>query len=225
MSLDFSDQDQVFKLTQKIDPSRCRLKVGKELFTHAGPTLVEKLIEQGFDIFLDLKYHDIPTTVAKACCIAAEMGVWMINVHASGGVNMMRLVRETIDKQRNRPLVIGVTVLTSMNDADLGQLGINKTVIEQVIHLAGLTEECGLDGVVCSSNEVSNLRKEFGNDFCLVTPGIRPEGIDQNDQQRIMTPAQAIIAGSDYLVVGRPITRAADPLKALEAIENEIMSI
>lgn len=225
MSLDFSDQDQVFKLTQKIDPSRCRLKVGKELFTHAGPILVEKLIEQGFDIFLDLKYHDIPTTVAKACCMAAAMGVWMINVHASGGVNMMRLVRETIDKQRHRPLVIGVTVLTSMNDADLGQLGINKTVIEQVIHLAGLAEECGLDGVVCSSNEVSNLRKEFGNDFCLVTPGIRPEGTDQNDQQRIMTPAQAIIAGSDYLVVGRPITQAADPLKALEAIENEIISV
>jgi orotidine-5'-phosphate decarboxylase len=223
--LDFSDQDQASSLIRKLDPERCRLKVGKELFTSTGPAFVEKLINAGYDVFLDLKYHDIPSTVAKACCIAADLGVWMINVHASGGVHMMSLASESIEKHQHKPLLIAVTVLTSMNDAELAQTGVGKSVTEQVMHLARLAKESNLDGVVCSAQETTTLRIEFGNDFCLVTPGIRPAGSANDDQQRIMTPVEAIKAGSNYLVIGRPITQAADPLQALLAIEEEIENV
>jgi len=223
--LDYPDQEQALNLVKKIDPLRCRLKVGKELFTSAGPVLVENLVARGFDVFLDLKFHDIPTTTAKACCASASLGVWMVNVHATGGQRMLAMVREEIDKQQHKPLLIAVTVLTSLNDEDLVAIGINYSVTEQVINLARLAKENGLDGVVCSAQEVETLRNEFGEDFCLVTPGIRPQGTEQNDQSRTMTPIQAINAGSDYLVIGRPITQALDPLQALIAIEKEIESV
>ncbi len=223
--LDYSDQNQALSLVQKLNPERCRLKVGKELFTNAGPVFVEKLVNSGYDVFLDLKFHDIPSTVAKACCTAADLGVWMLNVHASGGTQMMSLARKSIDKHRHKPLLIAVTVLTSMSDAELAQTGVDKSVSEHVMHLARLTSESGLDGVVCSAQEVTTLKKEFGDDFCLVTPGIRPVGSEQDDQRRTMTPADAIKAGSDYLVIGRPITQAADPLQALLMIEEEIENV
>ncbi len=224
LSLDYPDQEQALNLVKKIDPSRCRLKIGKELFTSAGPALVENLFARGFDVFLDLKFHDIPTTTAKACCASASLGVWMVNVHATGGQRMLAMVREEIDKRQHKPLLIAVTVLTSLNETDLVAIGINYSVTEQVINLARLAKENGLDGVVCSGQEVGILRNEFGEDFCLVTPGIRPQGTKQNDQTRTMTPAQAIDAGSDYLVIGRPITQAPDPLQALIEIEREIES-
>ena len=220
--LDYSDQNQVFELVDKFEPSMCKLKVGKELFTATGPKLIDKLMTRGFDIFLDLKFHDIPTTVAKACCAAASLGIWMVNVHAMGGQKMLALVREEIDKLRYKPLVIAVTVLTSMNESDLKQLGINCTVQEQVLKLATLAKNTGLDGIVCSALEATMMRKEFGKEFCLVTPGIRPSGSKQDDQSRIMTPREAISAGSDYLVIGRPITQSPDPLQALININEEI---
>lgn len=225
VSLDYSDPDQALKLIRKMNPARCRFKVGKELFTRAGPAFIEKLISKGYDVFLDLKFHDIPATVAKACCTAADIGVWMINLHASGGLRMMTAAREAIDKQLHKPLLIAVTVLTSMSDRDLKQIGVDRHVAEQVMDLAKLANKSGLDGVVCSAREVAILRNEFGGGFCLVTPGIRPQGSDHNDQQRVMTPAEAVKAGSDYLVIGRPITRAADPLKALMKIEEEIRNV
>ena len=220
--LDFNTAEQALQLVEKLQPDLCRLKVGKELFTKAGPVLVEKLIAKGFDIFLDLKFHDIPTTVAKACAVAADLGVWMLNVHASGGSEMMSLAREEIEKKSHRPLLIGVTILTSMNQAALKELGIQCSVAEQVMRLAQLTSDAGLDGVVCSAHEVKMLRDNLGGEFKLVTPGIRPGGTDNDDQKRVMTPGQAISAGSDYLVIGRPITQAADPAQALKDISEEI---
>ncbi len=225
VSLDFPNRELAVELVRKLDPARCRLKVGKELFTATGPQFIEKLIADGFDVFLDLKFHDIPTTTAKACCAAASMGVWMLNVHAAGGQKMLSMVREEIDKQQHKPLLIAVTVLTSMGDNDLATIGINHSVAEQVIKLARLAKDNGLDGVVCSAQEVVNIRKECGEEFCLVTPGIRPEGSGKDDQKRTMTPAQAITAGSDYLVIGRPITQASDPLQALIEIETEIKEV
>ncbi len=220
--LDFNTAEQALELVAKLQPDLCRLKVGKELFTKAGPVLVEKLIEKGFDIFLDLKFHDIPTTVAKACAVAADLGVWMVNVHASGGSEMMSLAREEIEKKPHHPLLIAVTILTSMNQEALRELGIQCSVEEQVMRLAQLTSDAGLDGVVCSAHEVKMLRDNLGEEFKLVTPGIRPSGSNNDDQKRVMTPAQAINAGSDYLVIGRPITQAADPGLALEDISEEI---
>jgi orotidine-5'-phosphate decarboxylase len=220
--LDFNTAEQALQLVEKLQPDLCRLKVGKELFTKAGPALVEKLIEKGFDIFLDLKFHDIPTTVAKACAVAADLGVWMLNVHASGGSEMMSLAREEIEKKSHRPLLIGVTILTSMNQKTLIELGIQCSVAEQVMRLAQLTSDAGLDGAVCSAHEVKMLRDNLGEEFKLVTPGIRPGGTDNDDQKRVMTPGQAISAGSDYLVIGRPITQAADPAQALKDISEEI---
>jgi orotidine-5'-phosphate decarboxylase len=220
--LDFNTAEQALQLVEKLQPDLCRLKVGKELFTKAGPTLVEKLIEKGFDVFLDLKFHDIPTTVAKACAVAADLGVWMLNVHASGGSEMMSLAREEVEKQSHRPLLIGVTILTSMNQEALTELGIQCTVEEQVLRLAQLASDAGLDGVVCSAHEVKMLRDNLGGEFKLVTPGIRPDGSNNDDQKRVMTPGQAISAGSDYLVIGRPITQAADPAQALKDISEEI---
>jgi len=220
--LDFNTAEQALQLVEKLQPDLCRLKVGKELFTKAGPALVEILIEKGFDIFLDLKFHDIPTTVAKACAVAADLGVWMLNVHASGGSEMMSLAREEIEKKSHRPLLIGVTILTSMNQEALKELGIQCSVAEQVMRLAQLTSDAGLDGVVCSAHEVKMLRDNLAEEFKLVTPGIRPGGTNNDDQKRVMTPGQAISAGSDYLVIGRPITQAADPAQALKDISEEI---
>jgi len=222
VSLDFNTAEQALELVAKLQPDLCRLKVGKELFTKAGPVLVEKLIEKGFDVFLDLKFHDIPTTVAKACAVAADLGVWMVNVHASGGYEMMSLAREEIEKKPHHPLLIAVTILTSMNQKALTELGIQCSVEEQVMRLAQLTSDAGLDGVVCSAHEVKMLRDNLGEEFKLVTPGIRPGGANNDDQKRVMTPAQAINAGSEYLIIGRPITQAADPGQALEDISEEI---
>ncbi len=222
VSLDFNTAEQALELVAKLQPDLCRLKVGKELFTKAGPVLVEKLIEKGFDVFLDLKFHDIPTTVAKACAVAADLGVWMVDVHASGGYEMMSLAREEIEKKPHHPLLIAVTILTSMNQKALTELGIQCSVEEQVMRLAQLTSDAGLDGVVCSAHEVKMLRDNLGEEFKLITPGIRPSGSNNDDQKRVMTPAQAINAGSDYLVIGRPITQAADPGQALEDISEEI---
>lgn len=220
--LDFSTAEQALELVEKLQPDLCRLKVGKELFTKTGPVLVEKLISKGFDVFLDLKFHDIPTTVAKACAVAADLGVWMVNVHASGGSEMMSLAREEIEKKSHCPLLIGVTILTSMNRETLGELGIQCSVDEQVMRLAQLTSDAGLDGVVCSAHEVKILRDNLDEEFILVTPGIRPGGSNKDDQKRVMTPGQAIKAGSDYLVIGRPITQAANPAQALKDISEEI---
>lgn len=220
--LDFSESGQALELVEKLQPDLCRLKVGNELFTKAGPIFVEKLIAKGFDVFLDLKFHDIPTTVAKACAVAADLGVWMVNVHASGGMHMMSLAREALEKKSHHPLLIGVTILTSMNEETLRGLGLQCSIEDQVMRLAQLSHDAGLDGVVCSAQEVKMLRNQLGKEFKLVTPGIRPGGSDNDDQKRVMTPGQAIEAGSDYLVIGRPITQAADPVQALKDIEKEI---
>ncbi len=222
VSLDYPDAGQAMDFVSYLDPGLCRLKIGMELFTRAGPALVRKFIADGFDIFLDLKFHDIPTTVANACAAAADMGVWMVNVHASGGKLMLEEARESVIKMPQQPLLVAVTVLTSMDESDLQQTGTQGTVKDQVLRLATLASDCGLDGVVCSAQEAGLLKETFGPSFRLVTPGIRPGGAQQDDQRRIMTPAKAILAGSHYLVIGRPITQSEDPLAALLAINREI---
>lgn len=226
VALDYPAAQPALQMAAQLDPSRCRVKVGKELFTRAGPAIVEQLQAQGFDVFLDLKFHDIPNTTAKAVRAAAELGVWMVNVHASGGRRMMEMARDELAKvqQAQKTLLIAVTVLTSMERSDLAEIGLDIDPLEHVKRLAALTESCGLDGVVCSAQEVAPLRSIIGAGFNLVTPGIRPADSEAGDQRRIMTPAQALDAGSTYLVIGRPITQAADPLKALEAIEASIAS-
>lgn len=222
VSMDFADMNSALKLAGQLDPRRCRLKVGKELFTCSGPIVIEKLIGSGFEVFMDLKFHDIPNTVARACDAAADLGVWMLNVHATGGRQMLSAARTAIDKFSQKPLLVAVTVLTSLTTPDLRETGVAGTVEQQVLKLAQLSQECGLDGVVCSAHEASSLREQCGHKFCLVTPGIRPADSSSDDQQRIITPAEAVSAGSDYLVIGRPITQATDPLKALSSIEAEI---
>ncbi|SFR41626.1 orotidine-5'-phosphate decarboxylase [Marinobacter daqiaonensis] len=223
IALDFSSEASALALVDTLDPKLCRLKVGKELFTRCGPGLVRKLHERGFEVFLDLKFHDIPNTTSAAVAAAAELGVWMVNVHASGGQKMMTACRERLESfGADRPLLIAVTVLTSMTAGDLAGVGIEDSPAYQVNRLATLTRSCGLDGVVCSAQEAPTLKLEQGADFRLVTPGIRPASSEHGDQQRVMTPAAAIEAGSDYLVVGRPITQAADPLAALRSIVSEI---
>lgn len=225
VALDFADPQQALTLADQLDPGQCRVKVGKELFTRGGPVVVESLMNRGFDVFLDLKYHDIPNTVAKACQAAAELGIWMVNVHASGGRRMMEAARESLELYRVRPHLIAVTILTSLADEELAEIGFAGSAADNAIRLAGLARQCGLDGVVCSSREVTSMRDRFGRDFCLVTPGIRPGGHQTDDQRRIMTPGQAILAGSDYLVIGRPITAAADPLMALTTIQAEVQEV
>ena len=223
IALDFSNEKEVFELVDKLEPASCRLKVGKELFVHAGPSLVKKLIGKGFDVFLDLKFHDIPNTVARACLAAADMGVWMMNVHASGGRKMMETASDALaDRGNEKPLIIAVTVLTSMAETDLREIGINAKPNEQVLNLAKLTKEAGLDGVVCSALEVTQLTSELGSDFIFVTPGIRLQNSSADDQKRIMSPDQAMQAGSDYLVIGRPITQADDPMEVLRMINQQI---
>ncbi len=225
VALDFATQKNALALVDRLDPRMCRLKVGKELFTVAGPALVEQLVERGFDVFLDLKFHDIPKTVASACKAAAKLGVWMVNVHALGGRRMMEAAREVLDDAPNRPKLIAVTVLTSMGRDDLNELGIPGQPQETVLRLARLAHESRLDGVVCSAQEAPLLRQELGTDFCLVTPGIRPANTSQDDQVRIVTPVEAIRLGSDYLVIGRPITKAVDPLQVLQQINLELNGV
>lgn len=223
VALDFEQKTAALELVSRLDPSLCRLKVGKEMFTHFGPDFVKELQQRHFEVFLDLKFHDIPTTVAKAVQAAADLGVWMVNVHASGGSRMMSAARQALDSYgTKRPLLIAVTVLTSMEQSDLTELGINRTPAEQVQHLAALTQQSGLDGVVCSAHEAQMLKQQFGQQFCLVTPGIRPSFATADDQKRVMTPSQALAAGVDYMVIGRPVTKAEDPLAALQAIYQEL---
>ncbi len=217
--LDYSSLAECMALVDQLDPSQCRVKVGKELFVSAGPQVVEILQQRGFDVFLDLKFHDIPNTVAQAVNAAADLGVWMVNVHASGGRRMMTAAREILAKRSGPvPLLIGVTVLTSLSDKELQEVGLERSAEAQVNALAALAQDCGLDGVVCSAWEAQSLQVQRGKDFCLVTPGIRPAGSDHNDQRRVMTPAEALTAGSHYLVIGRPITQAADPAAACSDI-------
>lgn len=225
VALDYATTEAASALVARLDPRLCKLKVGKELFTAAGPAWVEHLVGQGYGVFLDLKFHDIPHTVAQACKAAAALGVWMLNVHALGGRAMMTAAREAIDNTPNRPKLIAVTVLTSMGANDLADLGISEAPQQVVRRLAGLAHSCHLDGVVCSAQEAAMLRQELGPDFCLVTPGIRPASAAKDDQNRVMTPAEALRAGSNYLVIGRPITQAPDPLQALQAIRQEIATI
>lgn len=222
VALDYPDAKSALALAGCLSPDVCKLKVGKELFTSSGPDLVRQLVKMGFPVFLDLKFHDIPNTVASACRSAAELGVWMLNVHASGGRKMMDSAREAIEQSSNRPLLIAVTVLTSMNETDLRETGVLVSPRDQVMRLAELAKQCGIDGVVCSAQEATQLRENLGNEFQLVTPGIRPAGTNAGDQSRIMTPASAIRAGSDFLVIGRPITQAENPLSALQSINQEI---
>ncbi|MBU1394224.1 MAG: orotidine-5'-phosphate decarboxylase [Gammaproteobacteria bacterium] len=223
VALDYDNKNHALQLIDKLDPNMCRLKVGKEMFTLFGPQLVKDIHDRGFDLFLDLKFHDIPNTVAKAVAAAAELGVWMTNVHASGGLAMMEAAKKALlPYGDNAPMLIAVTVLTSMSDDDLKLLGINVPAFEHVQRLAKLTQQAGLDGVVCSAQEATALKSLLGQDFKLVTPGIRPVGSDAGDQHRVMTPPQAIAAGSDYLVIGRPITKAADPFAALQAIHQSL---
>lgn len=222
VALDFDQSQAALQLVDRLDPSRCRLKVGKELFTSEGPQFVETLQNKGFDVFLDLKFHDIPNTCAKAVKAAANLGVWMVNVHASGGQRMMEAAREALVPFQQKPLLIGVTVLTSMEQSDLAGIGLDIDPQEQVKRLAMLTKTSGLDGVVCSAQEAAMLKDLCGPDFQLITPGIRPSFAQQGDQRRVMTPAQAMDAGVDYMVIGRPITQHADPIEALSLIESEI---
>jgi orotidine-5'-phosphate decarboxylase len=223
VALDFPGADQALSLAKRLDPKQCRTKVGKELFTRAGPALVEQLQQLGFDVFLDLKYHDIPNTTAQACRAAAELGVWMVNVHALGGRRMMEAAREAIDKTTHRPLLIAVTILTSLDADELHEVGLAGAPEENVLRLARLAESSGLDGVVCSPKEVSRLRETVADNFRLVTPGVRPAGAAVGDQKRITTPEDAMRMGSSYLVVGRPITQADDPLVALANINAAIV--
>jgi orotidine-5'-phosphate decarboxylase len=224
VALDFDNKANALNFIDRLDSDMCRLKVGKEMFTYFGPELVKQLVAKNFDVFLDLKFHDIPNTVAKACVAAAELGVWMLNVHASGGPKMMEHAHRALEVYgQKRPMLIAVTVLTSMDKSQLQSIGVNDEPSQQVLRLAGLTSDAGLDGVVCSAQEAAMLKQHFGSEFKLVTPGIRPAGSDSGDQQRIMTPEQAIKAGVDYMVIGRPITQADDPVLALNAINQSIL--
>jgi len=223
VALDFDKKVDALAFIDQIKPNDCRLKIGKEMFTYFGPEFVKELINRGFEVFLDLKFHDIPNTVAKAVTAAAELGVWMVNVHASGGSEMMKKAKEALLPFGNKaPLLTAVTVLTSMSEDDLQGIGINRTPAEQVIHLASLAKNCGLDGVVCSAWEAKHLKATLGSAFKLITPGIRPAGSAVDDQKRIMTPVQAIDVGVDYLVIGRPITKSPIPQQVLVEINQSL---
>jgi orotidine-5'-phosphate decarboxylase len=222
IALDYASSAPALALAERLDPAACRLKVGKELFTAAGPAVLEKLMQRGFDIFLDLKFHDIPNTTAQACKAASELGVWMVNVHALGGRKMLEAAANAVANSLKPPKLIAVTMLTSMAADDLADLGIKESPAQMVLRLATLAQGSGLDGVVCSAQEASLLREKFGKTFCLVTPGIRPAQASLDDQSRVMTPQAALQAGSSYLVIGRPITQAVDPLQALRNINIDI---
>jgi orotidine-5'-phosphate decarboxylase len=223
IALDYDNRVDALTLVEQLDPKTCALKIGSEMFTRFGPDFVKNLVSQGFPIFLDLKFHDIPNTVAKACKAAADLGVWMLNVHASGGLEMMRAAKKALEPfGEDAPLLIAVTILTSMSEQELSKLGITIPMIAQVCNLAVLAEKAGLDGVVCSAHEVGLIKANCQAQFITVTPGIRLAQNATDDQTRIMTPQQAVAAGSDYLVMGRPITGAANPkemvLNVLEMI-------
>lgn len=223
VALDYPTLEQATAMAKRLDPKLCRVKVGKELFTKVGPAILDELHALGFDVFLDLKFHDIPNTVANAVSVAANSGVWMVNVHASGGRRMMEASANALAKvANNNTLLIAVTVLTSMDQTDLAEIGIDLTPQEHVKRLATLAKSSGMDGVVCSAQESAMLSSALGKDFVLVTPGIRPVGAEQGDQKRIMTPAEAMAAGSHYLVMGRPITQASDPIAVLTQVNNEL---
>lgn len=223
VALDLPDATAAVAMADRLDPAQCRLKVGKELFTATGPAIVESLQGKGFEVFLDLKFHDIPNTTANAVRSAAELGVWMVNVHASGGRRMMEACREILERRSGpRPLLTAVTVLTSLEQEDLQEVGIDIEPMVQVQRLARLTQDCGLDGVVCSAREAKALRSALSEDFKLVTPGIRPDDASADDQKRIVTPRQAMENGSSYLVIGRPITRAEDPAAAVSGILDSL---
>jgi orotidine-5'-phosphate decarboxylase len=223
VALDYADKHAALEMADQLDSALCRVKIGKELFTRFGPALVEDLVKRGFDVFLDLKFHDIPNTVAAAVAAAADLGVWMVNVHASGGAKMMNAARTALNGFGDKaPLLIAVTVLTSMDNDELRAIGISDTTEQQVLRLAQLARDSGMDGVVCSSLETNALAESFGKDFVLVTPGIRLAGAVKDDQTRIATPASALAAGSHYLVIGRPITRSADPAATLRTIIKEV---
>ncbi len=225
VALDYSNESDALALVEQLDPTQCRLKVGKELFTSAGPNFVKRLVDSHYEVFLDLKFHDIPNTVAKACAVAADLGVWMINVHALGARKMLEAARAAVDSRRSSTLLIGVTILTSMDKEDLSEVGLKGSPEVNVLRLARLAQSAGLDGVVCSPLELKVLRAELGAGFLLVTPGVRPAGSVIGDQKRIMTPGEAVSNGANYLVVGRPITLADKPLSVLLALSEEICSM
>jgi len=223
VALDYADKSAALAFADRIDPRDCRLKVGKEMFTHFGPQIVKDLQSRGFDVFLDLKFHDIPNTTAHAVAAAADLGVWMVNVHASGGARMMTTAKEALSSfGADAPLLIAVTVLTSMEGSDLADLGIQLSPADYAERLARLTRDCGLDGVVCSAQEASRFKAALGQEFKLVTPGIRPAGSKADDQRRVMTPVEALAAGVDYMVIGRPITQSADPAQTLRDIRASL---
>jgi orotidine-5'-phosphate decarboxylase len=224
VALDYSKATDALIMADQLDPARCRLKVGKELFTHEGPHIVRQLQGRGFELFLDLKFHDIPNTVAAACSAAADLGVWMVNVHALGGRRMMEAARKAIDANGHPTLLIAVTVLTSMGPEDLREIGLSDSPEKEVLRLAMLAKESGLDGLVCSAQEAGILNEHFAKDFLFVTPGVRPAGAAAGDQRRVMTPGLAIQAGATYLVVGRPITQAPDPALAFDEIWHQVAS-
>ncbi len=222
VALDFPEAAPALDLVSGLDPAMCRLKVGKEMFTRLGPAFVEQLTAKGFDLFLDLKFHDIPNTVAAACAAAADLGVWMTNLHASGGRRMMEAARERLEGLESRPLLIAVTILTSLGEQDLTEIGFAGTPADNVLRLARLTQASGLDGIVCSPREAALVRPEVTDDFLLVTPGVRPRDAALDDQRRVMTPLDALEAGADMLVIGRPITAAGDPEASLRRIQAEV---
>lgn len=222
IALDFPSSQRALEFVQLLDPKSCRLKVGFELFISGGPELVRAVVSQGYDVFLDLKLHDIPNTVAAACRAAAGLGVWMLNIHATGGRAMLVAAKEALAGLEHRPKLIAVTVLTSLDDADLIELGIQSGTQEQALNMARLANSIGLDGVVCSAREASKMRRALGDEFLLVTPGIRPQGAASDDQKRIVTPEEAVREGADYLVIGRPITRASDPMAVVYGINHQL---
>ena len=224
VALDYKNEEDAMRFVELVDPSLCKLKVGKELFTHTGPNFVSNLIKKGFDVFLDLKFYDIPSTVSKAVAAADDMGVWMTDIHASGGSKMMEEARNTLDKNNSEMLIIAVTVLTSLSRSDLSEVGVSFSPEQQVSKLASLAKKSGMDGVVASALEAAELRNSYGDDFILVTPGIRHNLVITNDQKRVMTPSQAIFSGSNYLVIGRPITQVSNPVNALKIVNDEILS-
>ena len=225
VALDYPDRASALALVDRLEPGSCRLKVGKELFTRAGPQMVEDLTTRGFEVFLDLKFHDIPNTVANACHAATDLGVWMLNVHALGGERMLLAAREGCARAGRNPLLVAVTILTSMDAQDLAAVGLAGSPEDNVLRLATLVHGCGLDGVVCSSRETRVLRERIGPDFTLVTPGIRPAGSRQDDQRRVMTPREAISSGASYLVIGRPVTGADDPVSILRTINSDLAAL
>lgn len=222
VALDFATAAEAQAFVARVTPFQCRLKVGLELFTAAGPALVSGLVGRGFDVFLDLKYHDIPNTVARACTRAAHLGVWMLSVHTLGGRQMLEAARAAVDQASHHPLLIGVTVLTSHEERDMTDLGLSQDIGTQVERLAQLAQNCRLDGVVCSPREVERLRQRCGKKFSLITPGVRPANASMDDQRRTLTPGEAIAHGADYLVIGRPVTRAPDPVTVLAQIADDI---